>query len=199
MRYGDIDSAERFLWDFHRYGGTDQAMQQSLQDMEPLHGLKLSEQSRFLEQADGEEKERVRRAYLHWANLVAPEYDASWFSKAALDSQAIMQIRAQVGGALKATWAQRTDAGMSLDPVIAKIQGLTPADRSTYLGRMNGDGAAKVRERYRVLAGRAAPGVKPPPDSMPLPEWVERLQAAIAQATGTQAQEQIQEQGYRGQ
>jgi hypothetical protein len=175
-------------------------MQQSLADLEPLHGMKIGDQSRYIESLNVEDTERLRRAFIHWAGLVAPKEDVSWFSGQKLGFSTLKQLKAQVDGALKQEWSQRLDAGLSLEPVLAKIQGMDEPTRAKYLTNRSPREAAQIREKYRTLAGMAVPDKKiDAPDSLPLPTWVAKMQAAITNERSALAQKAVQDDAYRGQ
>lgn len=91
------------------------------------------------------------------------------------------------------------DQGKSLDPVIAKIQAMPDDKRALYLRALPEAGQQQVRERYLTLAERAAPGLKLKVDpNLPLDQWVQLVQSAIAGARQQVWLDAKQEAAYRG-
>lgn len=200
QRYGDKDSAEKFLWDAARFGETDEGVKGTLKSLDPLQGLSESQRARYMEQLSPDDSERLRRAYQHWAQLVAPGVDAAPLVKLPIKDM-VRQLRAQVDGALNQEWSSHIASGQTSDPLITKIRQMPEADRQAYLSSQNAAGEQRIRDRYGVLQQRAAPNLNKNTvaafNKLPLPEYVKQMDQAIMQYRQMKMQQDVQEKAHR--
>ena len=79
-RYGDRDAFERFLYEYAKFGGTKDGLEDSLQNMDPLDGLNTAQKQDFINNwLDAEGKATLYRADQFYRSVVlknAAEYFA---------------------------------------------------------------------------------------------------------------------------
>ena len=185
MRYNDMDSADKFLWDYKHAGGTDETMKAALMRLEPLSGLSEGEKAKYVESLNPENAERLRRAYMHWGDLVTKGgIPPLWESIQPLAlPYAIAETKKQVGKSLDYFWVkeERIERGRGISPMVLKIQSMP--NRDQYLASKSGKDEQVIRNEYRRLAGRVSPKEKiDVPDSLGLVEWVAQMEAKIQKA-----------------
>ncbi|MEJ2655607.1 MAG: hypothetical protein P8012_00215 [Desulfobacterales bacterium] len=91
IRYGDNESAGKYLEKYFSDGGTINGITKSLMAMEPLYGMSEKDQTEFLNSLNRDELLKVSMAYEFFARMFDPEFNNS-------DEKAIAKLDSEKGG-----------------------------------------------------------------------------------------------------
>jgi hypothetical protein len=75
IRYKDSEAAKKYLLEYMEFGGTGDGLQQSLDSMYPLSGLKKEDQTKFLKTLDSEEKIKLKMAEQYYETIASGSLD----------------------------------------------------------------------------------------------------------------------------
>lgn len=75
LRYGDLDAARRYLAEYKALDGTPQGLRQSLEQLDPLAGMKDSERQAFLHTLTADDRARLAKAREFYQSVLAESSD----------------------------------------------------------------------------------------------------------------------------
>lgn len=106
LQMGEEETANRHLASYiFEHGGTPQGYVQGLKALEPLDGLNTQEQAEFIVGLDQRDRLRLRRSYLHYLSLVAPELSGESLER--LDRMVYKDLIAEPGAKLTEEMQQK--------------------------------------------------------------------------------------------
>lgn len=119
VRMGDEPSARFYLGLYAKEGGDDLGLQRSKLNMEPLGRMQPVDREAFLQGLLPEDVRRMRRAYYHWAGLVAPEADLTGLESYPIEDF-VAAIRKDVTDDIKSQFP--VEDQMLIDPTLVDAE-----------------------------------------------------------------------------
>jgi predicted RNA methylase len=76
LRYKDKEAVDKYLYEYAIYGGTAKGLKQSLNNMNPLYGLKSDELVEFVSGLSEQDKNRLVQAMQFYVDTLNPDWDS---------------------------------------------------------------------------------------------------------------------------